>query len=65
MRIFRSFKQLLPTEKNLDKTLTQTADIKSINTIKYTYSSHLLKRLLKRIPLADLYHLLEWIPSFS
>ena len=79
MRIFRSFKQLLPTEKNLDKTLTQTADINSgckldkaayatkntINTIKYTYSSHLLKRLLKRIPLADLYHLLEWIPSFS
>lgn len=29
MRIFRSFKQLLPTEKNLDKTLTQTADINS------------------------------------
>ena len=29
MRIFKSFKQLLPTEKNPDETLTQTADISS------------------------------------
>ena len=29
MRIFKSFKQLLPTEKTPDKTLTQTSDINS------------------------------------
>ena len=51
MRIFKSFKQLLPTEKTPDKTLTQTSDINS--GCKLDKAAHATKNLsiLSNIPI--------------